>query len=53
MGSPQSGCQSFQLSHKCLFTCREVGKVTFPDRPPLQEGLQRVRMGGGGVEKGL
>ena len=28
------------------------GKVTFLERPPLQEGLQRVRMGGG-VEKGL
>ena len=27
------------------------GKVTFLERPPLQEGLQRVRMGGGGWKR--
>ena len=59
-GSPQSRGQwvvcraGVSLFNSPISAFLHGGKVTFLDRPPLQEGLQRVRMGGGGkVEKGL
>ena len=53
-GSPQSGGQwvvhraGVSLFNSPVSAFLHGGKVTFLERPPLQEGLQRVRMGGGG-----
>ena len=49
-GSPQSGCQSFQLSRKCLFTWRE-GHLSWQASPPGRSTKGTYE--GGGVEKGL